>query len=50
MSIIIIGSDVADDVKICYLSVLGDLSVMDKKIRVRSLNVSDSLEEASNFF
>ena len=35
---------------ICYLAVLGYFSVVDGRTRVRSINVSNSLEVASYFF
>ena len=48
MHIFLIGLDVADDSAIFHLAFGGEFSVVDLKRCVRSLNVSDPLEDATN--
>ena len=49
MSLFLLGPNVADDVAICDLGVLGDFVPVDEKSFVSSLYVPNPLEKPSNF-
>ena len=48
MRIFILGLNVADDMTICDLGVLGDLGPVDEKSSVSSLYVPEPLEKSPN--